>query len=64
MQALFNSLDEDHSGKMEYGEFVNAMKRLQYDALAVYESVDSMFPSKCIFRFSRILTIFITISSI
>lgn len=30
MQALFNSLDEDHSGKMEYGEFVNAMKRLQY----------------------------------
>ena len=64
MQALFNSLDEDHSGKMEYGEFVNAMKRLQYDAMAVYESVDSTCPSKCICRFSRILTLFITISSI
>ncbi|CBK19574.2 uncharacterized protein [Blastocystis hominis] len=45
--ALFNSLDEDHSGKMEYGEFVNAMKRLQFHVsdqmfLPLFQNIDTL----------------------
>lgn len=36
--SVFNSLDTDHSGKMEYGEFVDAMRNLNFNI------ADSMLP--------------------